>query len=162
MKKYRITFGLALGLIALLGGLLARAAGPITASGLYSPLGIAIDRSVVPNRIYIADSGNSRVLGWHSVAALSNGAAADLVIGESDFGSGYGCSTAPSSTSLCAPSALAVDSAGNLYVGEGSLVLEYNSPFTTDVVPDMVFGQNGSFTSNVAIWVEALPTRRCA
>jgi sugar lactone lactonase YvrE len=163
IKRPGITFGLALGLAALLNGLLAGPAGAITANAvlgqldfthgglnlittasLYSPQGVAIDRSVVPNRIYIAD-GNDRVLGWHSVEALSNGAPADLVIAEPHFGFPCGVQT----VRTCIPSPVAVDSVGNLYVGAGSAVLEYNSPFTTDIVPDMVFGQNGSFTSNV-------------
>src|SRR5579883_2940109 len=45
---------------------------------------VAIDQSSVPNRVYVADPANSRVLGWSSAAALSNGKAADLVIGQPD------------------------------------------------------------------------------
>ncbi len=58
-------------------------------SGLTQPFGVAIDRRAVPNHIYIADAFNSRVLGWSDVAALVNGAPADLVIGQSNFVATY-------------------------------------------------------------------------
>src|SRR5208282_6759293 len=51
---------------------------------LNSPQGVAIDASATPNRIYVADAYNSRVLGWKDVTAFTNGSAADLVIGQPD------------------------------------------------------------------------------
>src|SRR5215470_2502101 len=54
-------------------------------AGLWNPQGVAVDRSVTPNRIYVADAGNHRVLGWGSIAALKDGSPADLVIGQADF-----------------------------------------------------------------------------
>ena len=52
--------------------------GPATFS---NPKGVAIDRSTTPNRLYVADSQYSRVLGWSDVDALVSGQPADLVIG---------------------------------------------------------------------------------
>ena len=124
----------------------------LTNAGLSTPAAVAVDRSVVPNRLYVADMGNHRVLGWHSVDALKNGATADLVIGQQDFLSSIAqCrNAAVNGATLCSPSAIAVDGAGNLYVVDqgNNRVLEYNIPFTTDTLPDLVFGQNGSFTSS--------------
>ena len=124
----------------------------LTNAGLSTPAAVAVDRSVVPNRLYVADMGNNRVLGWHSVDALKNGATADLVIGQQDFLSSIAqCrNAAVNGATLCSPSAIAVDGAGNLYVVDqgNNRVLEYNNPFTTDTLPDLVFGQNGSFTSS--------------
>src|SRR5208337_263931 len=57
----------------------------VKAMGLFSPSSVAIDTSVSPNRLYIADSTNNRVLGWADAAAFADGAAADLVIGQHDF-----------------------------------------------------------------------------
>jgi sugar lactone lactonase YvrE len=92
------------------------------------------------------------VLGWRSVDALTNGAPADLVIGQQDFLTSLAqCNNAAvTGETLCNPSAVAVDAAGNLYVVDSlnNRGLEYNSPFSTDTVPDLVFGQNGSFTSS--------------
>ncbi len=123
----------------------------ITNVGMWTPQAVAVDRSVVPNRLYAADAGNHRVLGWHSIDALKNGSPADLVIGQPDFLSwGSQCNNAAvTGATLCFPAAVAVDSSGNLYVVDqgNNRVLEYNSPFTTDTQPDLVFGQAGSFTS---------------
>jgi len=56
----------------------------VDAAGLDHPLGVAIDASIVPNRVYVADTNNHRILGWADVTALVTGAPADLVIGQPD------------------------------------------------------------------------------
>jgi sugar lactone lactonase YvrE len=123
----------------------------VSNAGLWTPQAVAVDRSVIPNRLYVADAGNHRVLGWHSISALNNGSPADLVIGQPDFLSwGSQCNNAAvTGATLCFPSRVAVDAAGNLYVVDqgNNRVLEYDDPFNTDTQPDMVFGQGGSFTS---------------
>jgi hypothetical protein len=53
--------------------------------GLQNPQAVAVDRSVTPNRLYVADAGNHRVLAWRSISALASGSSADLVIGQADF-----------------------------------------------------------------------------
>jgi sugar lactone lactonase YvrE len=124
----------------------------VTNAGVWTPNAVAVDRSIVPNRLYVADSSNHRVLGWRSIAALKNGSPADLVIGQADFLSWSSQCNNPAVTgaTLCFPSGVAVDGSGNLYVVDqgNNRVLEYNDPFTTDTQPDMVFGQGGSFTSS--------------
>ncbi len=124
----------------------------LTNTGLWTPQSVAVDHSVTPNRLYVADAGNHRVLGWHSIDALENGSPADLVIGQADFLSWLSeCNNAAvTGATLCAPDGIAVDGAGNLYVvDEGNnRVLEYDTPFTTDTQPDLVFGQSGSFTTS--------------
>ena len=57
----------------------------LTQHKLYYPFAVAIDTSATPNRLYVADDSNSRVLGWNDVTAFANGAPADLVIGQPDF-----------------------------------------------------------------------------
>ena len=131
------------------------AANLVDAKGLSTPHAIAIDASAMPNRVYVADVGNNRVLGWKNAAAFANGAPADLVIGQPDFIS-YGC-VAATASSLCAPTAAAVDASGNLYVADldNSRVLEYTNPFAAcgGVFPclggpaHLVFGQGGSFST---------------
>ena len=120
--------------------------------GVWTPQAVAVDHSVVPNHLYVTDAGNHRVLAWRSIEALENGASADLVIGQPDFLSwGSQCDNAAvTGATLCSPSGIAVDGAGNLYVVDqgNNRVLEYNDPFTTDTQPDLVFGQGGSFTSS--------------
>lgn len=111
--------------------------GAATASTLNGPL-VAIDRSVTPNRIYAADSNNSRVLGWRSISGLTNGQAADLILGQADFistdcfgGVALGDVGGIGADSLCSPMGITVDSLGNLWVADtnDNRVLEYNTPF---------------------------------
>ena len=127
----------------------------IDAKGLSTPHAVAIDASATPNRIYVTDVQNNRVLGWQNAASFANGAPADLVIGQPDFISND-CNGS-SASGLCNPAAAAVDAEGNLYVADAgdSRVLEYANPFTAcgGVFPcvggpaRLVFGQGGSFSS---------------
>jgi sugar lactone lactonase YvrE len=115
---------------------------------------IAVDRSTAQSPVYIASPGLNRVLGWSSLDRLKSGAAADLVLGQPSvyngaFVAGYfSCPAAPSATTFCNPTHVAVDPAGNLYVADAGnfRVLEFDRPFATDRVADRVFGQR-SFTS---------------
>ncbi len=118
--------------------------------------GVAVDQSSIPNRVYVADALNNRVLGWASVSALTNDKPADIVIGQPDFFSNLANNGGISAASLNSPAGVAVDSSGNLYVADSgnNRVLEYNSPFAADGTPgsgdriaDEVFGQSNNFTS---------------
>jgi sugar lactone lactonase YvrE len=95
---------------------------------LYQPQGIAVDNSVSPPIVYVADTGNNRVLAWKNAASFSNGAKADLVIGQPDFFStaAYGPGTT-FSTGLNTPTGLAVRN-GDLYVVDSgnNRVLRYD------------------------------------
>lgn len=101
-------------------------------TGLSGPVSIALGPNPAAAHLYVADTGNNRVLGYRDAAALSNGAAADLVIGQQNF-----CSTAcntggkAGAATLCAPSGVAVDSDGNLYVADSgnNRVTQYADPF---------------------------------
>lgn len=116
---------------------------------------VAIDRSVTPNRVFVADTGNNRVLGWKTVEASKTHVPPNIVIGQPDVYS-HRCNindATPTQRSLCGPTGVAVDSAGRLYVADSgnNRVLMYKAPFTTDRVADDVFGQFGNFevgTSN--------------
>ncbi len=150
---------LALGQVALnLNGVNGAKAG-----GLFWPAAVAVDRSVSPNRLYVADTNNSRVLGWKSVPSFANGAPADLVIGQADLLSA-GCNRNQSDAAgnplaaadtLCSPAGVTVDAGGNLYVADSNnyRVLEYDKPFGSGTsagqTANLVLGQNGSFTTRV-------------
>jgi len=134
----------------------------LTGAGVVLPTGIAIDAD---GHLYVADPGNSRVLGWHNAASFTNGAGADLVIGQYDFYSDLCNHTSlyvgqgpVSGDSLCIPSTVAADSAGNLYVADtgNHRVLEYKRPFANfsgapiiGQSANLVFGQGDSFTRGV-------------
>jgi sugar lactone lactonase YvrE len=146
----------------------------VTGSRVFNPGGVIIDRSVTPNRMYVYDGGNSRVLGVVLTSTVDlNGRRADLVLGQPGL-DGYGACNgdgnfqnypdrAPASAStLCSMpeyqispreggsfANMAVDSQGNLYVPDfdNHRVLLYLSPFTTDRVADAVWGQ-ANFADN--------------
>jgi sugar lactone lactonase YvrE len=122
----------------------------VTNAGLNDPIAVAIDRSTNPNRIYVSDYNNNRVLGWADVSGLTNGAPADLVIGQPDFSSRVCNHGGTSAGSLCVPMHITVDNAGNLYVADrgNSRVLIYFTPFTLtavsgsgDTLADRLLGQ---------------------
>jgi hypothetical protein len=117
---------------------------------LNTPDGIALDTSVTPPRVYVADTQNSRVLAWADATAFANGAPADKVFGQIDSNRGICNATGVNASSLCTPRAVEVDAAGNLFVADtgNHRVLAYNTPFTTDLVADHVYGQSGNFLSN--------------
>ncbi|MGC1397304.1 choice-of-anchor D domain-containing protein, partial [Candidatus Binatus sp.] len=128
-----------------------------TASALQGPAGLAIDPSGgLPYRLYVADSLNNRVLGWADVGAFANDEPATLVIGQPDALS-IGCNDGGiGAASLCDPIDVAVDASGDLYVADAdnNRVLEYAAPFAGGSPPVglsaiRVFGQGGSFTTNV-------------
>ena len=114
---------------------------------LFSPEGVAIDASVSPPIVYIADTGNNRVLAWQNAASFQNGQKADLVIGQQDM---YHTSAqgpgGTFQTGLAAPTGLIVDGSGNLYVADtnNNRILRYPKPFAQ-------FQQNGNVTPD--LWV---------
>jgi uncharacterized protein (TIGR03437 family) len=112
---------------------------------LSGPYGVAVDAS--SGAVFVADTGNNRVLGWSSLANLRNGMAADIVLGQRDKystsqqgpGSGF-------NVGLAFPVGLAVDASGNLYVADAgnNRILRYPRPFAQRVdvyTPDLVIGQ---------------------
>lgn len=117
--------------------------------GLNAPDGVALDTSVTPPRVYVADTSNSRVLAWADASAFLNGAPADKILGQIDPYRGACNGTGLNASSLCSPRAVEVDLSGNLYVADAGnhRILEFDTPFTSDLVADRVYGQSGNFLS---------------
>jgi len=132
-------------------------AGGLSARSLSSPAGLAIDLSVFPVRLYIADGGNHRILSFENPRGSDT--QADDVIGQVNFtsnASGSGVSK------VSGPQGIAVDPQGNLYVADlnNSRVLLFQAPLTTDLNADKIFGQptpaaagcnSSGFTSDVTL-----------
>jgi uncharacterized protein (TIGR03437 family) len=128
----------------------------------FSPdTGLAIDATGATPHLYVADTGNHRVLGFKDLRSVNAGAKADIVIGQPDFETAicnYSASSAtggnpnqPNQSSLCGPIGLAVDTNGNLYVADSlnGRVLRFPAPFSYQgqLEPaDLVLGQK-DFTS---------------
>ncbi len=130
---------------------------------LNGPGAIAFDNSVSPPIMYVADTYNNRVLAFQNPDSLgvcttsgasTCGFASKLVIGQRDLfstlpqGPGGGLSAG-----LTYPSALAVDSSGNLYVADSgnNRILRFPAPFKQTSVllaVDLVIGQQGPTTGN--------------
>jgi sugar lactone lactonase YvrE len=113
---------------------------------MWRPEGIALDTSANPPIVYVADTLNNRVLAWKNATSFSNGARADLVIGQNDMFStlpqGPGSNTP---AGLAFPTGMTVDSKGSLYVIDSgnNRVLRYPAPFSQKqalLTPDLVIG----------------------
>ena len=140
---------------------------------LNNPSSVAFDTSVTPPIMYVVDSGNNRVLAWRNPDSLSVcgiGAAvtcglANLVIGQADL-----YSTLPQgpvagtslNSGLAAPTSVAVDSSGNLYVADGAnnRILRFPAPFnqTGTLKTDLVIGQSSVSSGSSANMGQAKPT----
>jgi uncharacterized protein (TIGR03437 family) len=122
---------------------------------MYAPGQIAFDTSANPPILYIADIGNNRVLAFKNPAGYPAGKVADLVIGQQDMVSTFaqGPSTALT-TGFSAPTGVAVDSKGNVYVADSgnNRILRFPAPFAqtpgTTPQPDLVIGQKGFATGS--------------
>jgi uncharacterized protein (TIGR03437 family) len=115
---------------------------------LNQPTGLAIDTSVNPPALFIADTGNNRVLGWRNAAQFKNGAPADVVIGQPDrfstFPQGPGRTNSILSAGLSTPTAVITDARGGLYVADSgnNRVLRFPQPLSgSDQLPDLIIGQ---------------------
>ncbi len=128
---------------------------PATATSLNLPGGVAVDAT--SGKVFVADTGNNRVLRYPSTTALTSGAAPDLVLGQLNFSgsaANQGNGVTPSQTSLSAPGAVCVDAAGNLWIADtgNNRVLMFSNAANLTAVPanaDRVFGQP-DFTSSLA------------
>jgi uncharacterized protein (TIGR03437 family) len=119
---------------------------------LLNPQGIAIDRSTNPPGLYIADTGNNRILGFRNATAFANGQKADVVVGQPDFATTFAQGPGRTrTTGLSSPTGVTVDAAGNLYVVDSgnNRILRFPVPLANsgDQVPDLVLGQ-ATFTTN--------------
>jgi uncharacterized protein (TIGR03437 family) len=117
-----------------------------TNTSLSAPRGLAIDFA---GNLWVADSGNNRVLHYLRPVAQSGRIAADTVLGQADFNSSG--SAVVSATSLNVPVGLALGPNGNLFVSDAgnNRVLEFQAGPATHAAAIRVYGQT-SFTAGAA------------
>ena len=97
---------------------------------------VAVDYSSDPPRLYLADPGNNRVLGYPDARNVKAGDSADIVIGQIDFLHAAvnipgGDVLQTSDTGLRSPAGVAVDANGDLWVADSGngRVLRFPKPF---------------------------------
>ena len=115
-----------------------------TASSLNGPKGVYSDGT----RLYVADTGNHRVLIWNQFPTQSH-AAADVVLGQTSFSGKTANSPVISGATLSGPLSVAV-SGGKVVVGDSGnrRVLVWNSiPTSSSTSADVVLGQPDFVTS---------------
>jgi hypothetical protein len=114
-------------------------------SSLSNPMGLWVDSG----KLFVADSGNSRVLIWNGIPA-THGAAADVVVGSPNATtvaaniSVVATRVAPSKTHICGTKMFAADPNRNRV-----LVWNNFSTIQSNSAPDIVLGQS-SFTTATA------------
>ncbi len=112
-----------------------------------NPSGISVDAA---GTLWVADSINSRVVGFSNAAALGNGAPADRLFGQPDFDTNVG---ATSATGMTRPRGLTIDKFGALWVSDETdkRVLRFDNAGSLGVQPpaNAVLGQP-DFTSSGA------------
>ena len=115
-----------------------------TASSMNTPSGVACDNS---ENLYVSDNQNNRILVFQTARWKTNGSAADVVLGQSDFTSSAQHLT---QNGLYQPQGLTVDAAGNLFVADRVhsrvLIFKNAASKTNGANADNVLGQSG-FTS---------------
>jgi uncharacterized protein (TIGR03437 family) len=98
--------------------------------------GVTIDRTSNPPRLYVADSGNNRILGFANALTVKPGDLADIIIGQADrfsavVNSPINDPDIQNDTGLFNPTGIITDAQGNLWVADtgNGRVLRFPRPF---------------------------------
>jgi uncharacterized protein (TIGR03437 family) len=110
-------------------------------TSLFSPEGIAINPT--DGTLFVADSGNNRVLRFPRPINQTGRVAPDAVLGQSDFTSSV--SAAVRSSSLKHPAGVAIGPTGDIFVADSgnNRVLEFPAGSSSGAAAVRVFGQPG-------------------
>ncbi len=84
-----------------------------TQTGMHDPYAVAVDP--LTQKVFVAEYDNNRVLRFASVSALSNGAPAEAVLGQTDFTSNAANATR---SGMHNPTSVFVDAGGRLWVAD--------------------------------------------
>jgi sugar lactone lactonase YvrE len=106
-----------------------------SATGMSYPYGVTVDPS---GNVWVGDYNNNRVLRFSN--PIENGQAADLVLGQTNFGShGFDCTN----SLMNGPETISFDSSGNAWVNDygNSRILKFVPPFTSGMDASLVLGQ---------------------
>jgi sugar lactone lactonase YvrE len=104
---------------------------------LLHPHGLAVERSLTPDVLWVADSDNHRVAGYLLTDGTDSQSAPDFVLGITG-------EKRAGRSGLNEPMALAVDKEGGLYIADlgNNRVVYYRQPFLDEPVATWMFGQD--------------------
>jgi len=116
--------------------------------------GVTIDRTSTPPRLYVADSGNNRILGFANALTVKPGDLADIIIGQADrfsavVNSPINDPDIQNDTGVFNPTGVITDAQGNLWVADtgNGRVLRFARPFDQprdrQQRASLVIGQSG-------------------
>ena len=91
--------------------------GSTGATGFYEPEAVVVDPAT--GKVFVSDAFSGRILRFPSTAAMTNGAAAEAVLGQTNF-FGLGNGQPPTAATLVYPDGMAIDASGNLWVADES------------------------------------------
>lgn len=118
-----------------------------TQTGMHGPTGIAVDPT--SGKIFVADCDNNRILRFASAGTVTNGAAAEAVLGQPDFTSNTANTTR---NGMSCPDQISIDSTGRLWVADfyNSRVLRFDTAASkaNGADADGVLGQPDFTTSD--------------
>jgi sugar lactone lactonase YvrE len=130
---------------------------PPNAASLKGPTSVIVDP--VTRKVFVADQLNHRVLRYSNVAALTNGAAAEVVLGQVDFTTSANPSP-PNERSMNSPASLFLDRLGRLWVSDlsNNRVLMFSSAAVigSNSAANRVFGQLGFTTNTQTVSAEGM------
>lgn len=110
----------------------------LSASSLNQPRGLAFDMG---GNLYVADSGNHRVLRFNHAAQSPSGAPADAVIGQPDF---VTATVGNQPAHLRSPNGVATDAQGRLWIADSgrNRVTRYDQPLAAEplTAPSAILG----------------------
>jgi len=122
----------------------------ISATGLSLPYDLAFDAN---GNLWVSDAGSNRLVQFSP--PFTNGMAAGIVIGQTDFttgacNQGAGMAGPATARTVCFPTGMTFDGQGNLWVADqdNSRVLQFRPPFTNGMAASLVLGQ-ADFAGNL-------------
>lgn len=119
-----------------------------TAAALQAPAGVAVDPAT--GKLFVVDRYNNRVLRWSSADKMTNGSAAEAVLGQPDF---VTATHGLSATKMNDPLRAHVDGSGRLWVSDyaNNRVLRFDNASSkgTGAAADGVLGQPGFTTGGI-------------
>ncbi len=147
-SAYNITSGFASANVVLGEPDFNTGGGGTSKSTLSDPYGVAVDAS---GHLYVADQLNNRVIRFNNFSSKTNGGLADGVLGQPDFTHSHPDSLGVTAMSMSAPTGVAIDNAGTLYVadqGNNRVLVFLNAASKANgAAADSVLGQTGFTTS---------------